>query len=184
MQSPLRHLILAGLLAALTAVGAQLSFKLPITGVPFTLQVLAVLLAGLLLGARWGAVAMAVYLALGAIGVPVFANFRSGFAVLFGPTGGYLWSYPLAAAVTGLLSRRAGPAGFGRLFLATLPGVAIIYAGGAGWAILAAGQAAGVVLAKWVAPFVLYDLAKAALAAAVARSVRAALGAVAGRAAA
>lgn len=175
MRTNLRDLVLAGLFAALTAVAAQLSFTLPVTGVPFTLQVLVVLLAGLLLGARWGAVSMVVYLALGAAGLPVFAKFSSGVGTLLGPTGGYLWSYPLAAFVTGLFARPRAGEGFRRLFLAGLPGLLIIYAGGAGWVVLVGGKAVGVVMAGWVVPFVPYDLAKVGLAAGLARSVRAAL---------
>lgn len=177
MRSSLRDLILAGLFAALTAVAAQLSFKLPITGVPFTLQVLTVLLAGLLLGARWGAAALAAYVALGAAGVPVFAGFKSGLGVLLGPTGGYLFSYPVAALVTGLAAGTGARAGLGRLALAALAGLLVIYAGGAGWAVLVGGKGFLAVMSGWVLPFVPYDLAKAALAVAVARSVRAALAA-------
>ncbi len=88
------------LMAAVTAVAAQIA--VPIFPVPFTLQVLAVVLSGLLLGPRYGALAQAIYLLVGAIGVPVFAEFRGGLGVLLGPTGGYLLSYPLAAAIAGL----------------------------------------------------------------------------------
>jgi len=79
---------------------AQIS--IPLEPVPFTLQVLAVVLAGLLLGPRYGALAMAVYVLVGAVGVPVFAGFRGGLSVLFGDTGGYLLAYLLAAAIAGL----------------------------------------------------------------------------------
>lgn len=171
MRTSTRSLAMVALFAALTAVSAQLSFALPFTAVPFTLQVLAVLLAGALLGPGWGALAMGVYLLLGAVGLPVFAQGQAGLGVLVGPTGGYLWSYPLAAAVVGGLTR----GGLLRTALAMLAGLAVIYAGGAGWAILVIGKAAGVVLTGWVLPFIPYDLAKVFLAAAVADRVRAAL---------
>ena len=87
------------LMAALTAVGAQLT--IPVSPVPFTLQVPVVVLSGLLLGPRYGALAQVVYLVMGAVGIPVFAGFSATDA-LFGPTAGYLISYPLAAAVAGL----------------------------------------------------------------------------------
>jgi biotin transport system substrate-specific component len=90
------------LMAALAAVGAQIAIPLPFSPVPFTLQVPAVILSGLLLGSRHGALSQIVYLLLGAAGAPVFAQFSGGFAHLVGPTGGYLLSYPLAAAVAGL----------------------------------------------------------------------------------
>ena len=90
------------LMAALTAVGAQISIPLPFTPVPFTLQVPMVVLSGLLLGVRYGALSQVVYLLLGAIGLPVFAKFSAGLGIILGPTGGYLVSYPFAAAVAGL----------------------------------------------------------------------------------
>src|SRR5918997_4341816 len=95
----------AALMAAVTAVAAQIS--VPLFAVPFTLQVLAVILSGLLLGPRYGALSQAIYLLVGAVGVPVFAPFLGGLAVILGPTGGYLVSYPVAAAVAGLAARTA-----------------------------------------------------------------------------
>ncbi len=90
--------------ALLTAAAAQIS--IPVKPVPFTLQTMMVVLAGAFLGARTGAYSQILYLALGAIGLPVFAQTPDsyfGIASLFGPTGGYLLSFPLAAFVTGLL---------------------------------------------------------------------------------
>ncbi len=84
------------LMAAVTAVAAQIA--VPIPPVPFTLQVLAVILSGLLLGPRYGALAQAIYVLVGAVGVPVFAEFSGCMGVVLGPSGGYLVSYPIAAA--------------------------------------------------------------------------------------
>ena len=83
----------------LTVFAAQVS--IPVKPVPFTLQTMLVLLAGAFLGARNGAYSQIAYLAAGAIGVPVFANFSLGFATLFGPTGGYLLAFPVAAYLVG-----------------------------------------------------------------------------------
>ena len=88
------------LMAAVTAVAAQIT--VPIEPVPFTFQVLAVILSGLLLGPRYGALAQAIYVLVGAVGVPVFAGFKGGLGIVFGDTGGYLLAYPFAAAVAGL----------------------------------------------------------------------------------
>ncbi len=88
----------------LTAIAAQ--FTIPVKPVPFTLQTVAVLLAGAFLGAKKGAYSQLLYLALGVIGLPVFAQIPDGaigFARLFGPTGGYLLAFPLAAFITGYL---------------------------------------------------------------------------------
>ena len=89
--------------ALLTAVGAQIA--IPTVPVPFTMQTVFVLLSGAILGARRGATAQLVYLAMGATGLPVFAGFSGTFVHLFGPTGGYLMAFPLAAYVTGYLFR-------------------------------------------------------------------------------
>jgi biotin transport system substrate-specific component len=89
----------AALMAAVTAVAAQIAIPLPFSPIPFTLQVLAVILSGLLLGARGGTLAQAIYVLIGAIGVPVFAQFSGGLEHIAGPRGGYLVSYPIAAAL-------------------------------------------------------------------------------------
>lgn len=93
------------LFVAATALGARL--EVPHHPVPFTLQTLFVLLAGALLGPRNGAISQAVYLALGALGAPVFASGGFGFMKLVGPTGGYLLAFPLAAALAGFLVRQS-----------------------------------------------------------------------------
>ncbi len=115
--------------ALVVALAAQVAVPLPGTPVPFTLQVPAVLLVAGLLGARAGAASMALYLALGVAGLPVFAAGGAlGAARLFGPTGGYLLAYPVAAALTGQLmgSGRSWP----RLGGALLAGLAAIHLGG------------------------------------------------------
>ncbi len=91
--------------AVLVAAAAQVSVPLPGTPVPMTLQPMAVLLVGGLLGARLGALSMILYLAMGAAGLPVFTPTVPllGVARLLGPTGGYLLAYPLAAWVVGCL---------------------------------------------------------------------------------
>jgi len=93
----------AALMAAVTAVAAQIT--IPLFPVPFTLQVLAVILSGLLLGVRHRALAQAVYVLVGAVGAPVFTGFTGGLDHVFEPTGGCLISYPKAAAVAGLAAR-------------------------------------------------------------------------------
>jgi len=163
----------AALMAAFTAVAAQIS--IPLEPVPFTLQVLAVVLTGLLLGPRYGALAMAVYVLVGAVGVPVFAGFRGGLGVLFGDTGGYLLAYPLAAAVAGLASRATTNAPRGRAlaagFLWGSVALAVIYALGATWLAVLAGLSPAAALAAGVLPFVPFDLVKVGLATLVAVAV-------------
>jgi biotin transport system substrate-specific component len=93
------------LFAALTAVGATLAFPLPFTPVPVTLQTLAVILAGAMLGPVWGPASQLLYLGAGICGLPVFAGGIGGPAVLLGPTGGYLIGFVVGAWIAGLLLR-------------------------------------------------------------------------------
>ncbi|MFU8869378.1 biotin transporter BioY [Natronococcus sp.] len=96
----------AALLATLLGAAAPIAIPIPFSPAPITLQVLFVFLAGLLLGPLWGPVSILLYLAAGAIGLPVFAGMAGGLGVLVGDSAGYLWSYPLAAGLIGLLVHR------------------------------------------------------------------------------
>ena len=160
------------LVTALTAVAAQVSVPLPFTPVPFTLQPMVVLLGGAALGSRLGMASQVLYLALGIAGLPVFAAsplLPQGVARLFGPTGGYLMSYPLAAFVTGLLAER----GFDRRYLTAIAamacGLTLVYAAGAAWLTLASQPGRGIspALAAGVVPFVVPDVLKLFVAAGV-----------------
>src|SRR5712691_6222460 len=126
---------------ALVAGAAQISIPLPGTPVPMTLQPLAVLLVGGLLGPALGAASMILYLALGAAGLPVFTPYGlPGLARLIGPTGGYLIAYPVAACAVGKLAgdgRRRGP-----LALALLAGLALLHLGGLAQLLILTGSAA------------------------------------------
>lgn len=161
------------LMAAVTAVAAQIT--IPLAPVPFTFQVPAVVLAGLLLGPRRGALAMAVYLLVGAVGAPVFAGFTGGPGHLVGPTGGYLVSYPLAAAVAGLGARAAATAvrrrALGSCLLWGCGTLVVIYAFGATWLGVVSGLSPAAALATGVLPFVVFDLIKIVLSALVAVAV-------------
>ena len=85
-----RELTRTALMASLTAVGAWLAFPLPLSPVPLTLQVVFMLMSGMLLGGRQGAASQILYLAMGALGLPVFSRGGAGVGVLLDPTGGYL----------------------------------------------------------------------------------------------
>lgn len=147
--------IVAG--AVMTALAARVAVPLPGAAVPFTLQVVAVLLTGVLLGSRGGAASQALYLATGLVGLPVFAA-GGGPAYLFGPTGGYLLAFPVAAAVAGWFARSESiwMRGFG-LALA----VAVIHAGGMAWLSVIIGAA--VAFRTGVAPFLIGDVLKVLL---------------------
>ncbi|MBW1988707.1 MAG: biotin transporter BioY [Deltaproteobacteria bacterium] len=101
-----RNMVLASLLAALMAAGAWIA--VPVGPVPVVLQNMFVLLAGLLLGPRWGAASVAVYLLAGLAGLPVFSGGGGGPGHFLGPTGGYLVAYLPAVWLVGLLSNAGG----------------------------------------------------------------------------
>ncbi len=100
-KDKLKGMVFAALFAALTAAVAWFKIPLPFTPVPITLQTLVVLMSGAMLGPIYGALSMIIYLVLGTIGLPVFAGGSSGVGALLGPTGGYLFSYPVASFVIG-----------------------------------------------------------------------------------
>ena len=145
----------------LLAVSAQ--FKIPLYPVPVTGQTLVVLLIGMTYGPRFGGITMTAYLFEGAIGLPVFAGGASGMAVLFGPTGGYLFGFLLAAVAMGYLAER----GMGRSVVSTVIAMVIgnmvIYLCGASW--LAGFIGFGKAMAAGVLPFLYGDALKLAVAA-------------------
>ena len=167
----------AALAAALMALCSWISLP---TAVPFTLQTFALFLTLGVLGGRLGALAVGVYLLLGAVGLPVFAGFSGGLGALLGATGGYLLGFLLTALTVWGAERlwgRSAPvflasslAGLGLCYLFGTVWFAAVYASSSGPVGLAA------VLGWCVAPFVLPDLAKLALALALRRRLSAALG--------
>ena len=125
-------LLLALCLACLTGLGAQLKIFLPFTPVPFTGQVLFVLLSGTLLG-RYGGLSQAIYLGIGCLGVPWFAaGMKGGIEVLIGITGGYLMGFIIASTIIGFFTERYLTARNFKFQLSLmLIGIGIIYAFGA-----------------------------------------------------
>lgn len=130
------RIILAVSATAFVAACAHVSVPLPYTPVPVVLSDFAVLLVGMVLGPVAGFMAMALYLAEGAVGLPVFSpHGPGGLFQLVGPTGGYLFSYPLAAAAAGLagILTRRGRSAFTSAILTGTVAIAIILASGAIW---------------------------------------------------
>lgn len=151
--------------SALIAIAAQIAIPVPFTPVPLTLQPVAVLLVGAALGSTRGAAAAALYLFEGFSGLPVFAEGKGGAVWLLGPTAGYLYSYPLAAWIAGRFSERGWGNTIVRAVAGMLVALAVIYLGG--WSWLSALSNAKTAFAMGVAPFVLADVVKIAIAAAV-----------------
>lgn len=160
-----RSLVLIIAFSLLTTLAAQVVIPLPL--VPMTMQTFAVLLTGALLGSRLGALAMIAYLIEGASGLPFFYAGHGGAQHLFlSPTAGYLWSYPVAAFVVGLLAERGWDRRFLTAVVAMAIGSALILLSGWVWLSLwlkSATHAASV----GVMPFIIGDIIKVVLAAAL-----------------
>lgn len=151
--------------SALIAIAAQVAIPLPFTPVPLTMQPLAVLLVGVVLGSTRGAAAAALYLLEGFSGLPVFAQGHGGPAMFLAPTAGYLLSYPFAAWLAGFVSERGWGSSIVRAVTGMLLALGAIYLGGWSWlAVLTDARSAFV---AGVAPFVLADIVKVALGAAL-----------------
>lgn len=127
---PARRVVAVAVFTILTALSAHAAVPIPGTPVPVTLQTMVVVLAGALLGPTLGAASQIAYLMAGAMGAPVFSGGLAGFGHLFGPTGGYLLAFPVAAAVTGMIAggRRSGLL---RLALGLTAAHAVVLVGGA-----------------------------------------------------
>jgi len=148
--------------SVLTALAAQVSIPLPFTPVPITGQTFAVLLVGAALGSRRGAASMALYLAEGLAGLPVFAGGKAGLAVLLGPTGGYLIGFIAAAFVTGWFAERGWDRRPLTTTLAMVLGNVVIYLFGVSWLSVFVGVAKAPLLG--MIPFLPGDLLKIVLA--------------------
>lgn len=160
-------IVLAG--SALVAVSSHISIPLWFTPVPLTLQPFAVLLLGLLLSPRMAAATLGAYLLEGATGLPVFAPgfaLGAGLAHLLGPTGGYLMSYPAAAALVSWLRRRMGR-GYAGSVLSAAAGNALILLTGFVWLTLWTHTSFGSAFALAVLPFLPGDALKVAAAAGI-----------------
>lgn len=151
--------------AGLTALAAQLSFPVPGSPVPVTGQTFAVLLTAAALGPARGLAAQALYLVMGAVGLPVFAGAGHGTGVIFGASGGYLIGFLAAAAITGYGARRGADRSPMRTLLLFALASVVIYAIGTTWLCLDTGMSAGAGISAGVTPFLPGDTAKALLAA-------------------
>ncbi len=119
-----KNMILCALFVALIAVGAFI--KVPVPVVPFTLQYLFTMLAGLLLGAKLGFTTVCVYIVLGLTGLPVFAS-GGGVSYIFNPSFGYIIGFAIGAFVTGTIANPNGKIGYKRLLTANFAGLGIVY---------------------------------------------------------
>lgn len=177
-HSKTTYLALCGLFAAIMAVCSMITIPLGFTPVPVNLGTLGVFLTGGILGRKYGTVSMAVYVLIGAIGVPVFAGFRGGVGVLAGPTGGYIIGYIVAVFLIGLIlelatSRLKAAAedspsrlcpGYVTTAIAMVIGLLACYLLGTIWFIISTGTGVWASLIACVFPFLPGDALKIAAA--------------------
>lgn len=157
-------LLLVVAAAALTALAAQWRIQLPFTPVPITGQTFAVLLTGAALGSRLGAAGQLLYVAVGALGAPVFTDASGGIEVIQGATGGYLIGFAFAAGLIGWMAERRQDRTFPGMFTAFLAGSAVIYLFGLIGLMTATEMDLQEAFANGVVPFLFGDLLKAAAA--------------------
>ncbi len=162
------HVAKAVLLAALTAVLAQVSVPVPGVAVPFSLQPFAVFFAGLLLGPLWAGFALLVYILVGLAGLPVFSNGGAGLGYFLGPTGGFLVGFLVAAILIGaIVHRQVHPRALSDIGLIPQAiglgvGLVIIYVIGIPWLATVQGISIGAAVTV-MAPYIPPDVLKAAL---------------------
>ncbi len=154
-----RQFARAALLASLIGAFAYVTIPLPFSPVPLTLQVLGVFLAGLILGPKWGTLSILLYLTAGALGAPVFSGGSAGLGALQGPTGGYLWSWPLCTLAIGLIVHRGtevrdlSTVSIPVIVVSLLSALAITYAIGTLWLGWVLSLEPTVAIAQGVLPF-------------------------------
>ncbi len=154
-----KKLVYCALFAALIAIMSLVA--IPITPIPLNLALVAVLLAGGMLGKKYGTLSVIVYIFIGTVGMPVFAGFRGGFSVLAGPTGGYITGYIIVAALTGLIYEKTRKIKF------TIPvmmfAVILCYAIGTAWYCYIMKSDVLSALSLCVLPFIPADIIKIVL---------------------
>lgn len=165
LSSRVRHVTLIVIGALVVALCAQV--YIPTQPVPFTGQTFGVLVVGGALGFRRGLLALALYLAIGLAGVPIYAEGRSGLAVIQGVTGGYLIGFAVAAAAVGRLAELGWDRRLVGAMVAMLIGTALIYAIGVPWLKVVTGMSWSDAVAAGLTPFLVWDAAKIAVAAAI-----------------
>lgn len=162
MQISSKNLVLAAMFTAIICVLSQI--QIPLQSIPFSLGLLAIFFTGAMLEPKYAFFAVLAYLLLGAAGVPVFANFQGGLQSLLGPTGGYLMSYPLIALIIALFNKRSRRRKLITLTFAMLLSLLLCYIMGTIWFTIITDNSFIAALNICVFPFVLFDLAKIAIA--------------------
>jgi len=167
LSSRARHIMLIVAGAFLIYLTALIVFRVPGSPVPVTGQTFGVLLVGGALGFRRGIAAVVLYVLLGVVGLPFFAEGKGGLAVMLGATGGYLVGFVLAGSLVGRLAELGWDRHVAGAIGAMVLGNAVIYAIGLPWLAVVAGYDVPTTISKGLAPFVIGDILKLALAGAL-----------------
>ena len=180
MKSSTRTIVYCALFAALTCAVAPLSIPLP-GGVPITLQMVTVMLAGLILGAKLGFISQRIYVLLGLVGLPVFAGLTGGLGKLAGPSGGFIIGFLFLAWLSGLLyfrlgRNKKGAAKYAAIVFSVLVGCAAMYVFGLGWFMVSTGRTLAEAFALCMLPFIPGDLLKIVLVTALVPQIEKAAG--------
>lgn len=157
MKIEIKSMVRMSLLAALICVSSYISFS--IGTVPFSAQSLAIMIIGLLLKPKEAGITVGVYILLGAIGIPVYANGSSGIGILFGPTGGYIWGFLLGAIVISIIKNKI-KTDAGAILATIIGGIIVIYAFGVMGLVFIAKMPITGAMAVGVYPFLIGDVVK------------------------
>ena len=162
------------LMSAVLCIVAPFAIPVPISPVPISLATFVVYLTAALLGAKKGTISVFVYLLLGMAGLPVFSGFSGGMGVLIGPTGGYLLGYPVCAAIVGWLTERKKDGKVAWNILAMILGTVACYGFGTAWFLesMEDTYTLAQALVVCVVPYLIFDVIKIIVAAAVSAPVR------------
>ncbi len=164
----LRMTVYCALFTALIIIGGYISIPIPVGPVPIVLADFFVMITGLFLGLKYGLISTALYLALGALGMPVFAGGSAGLAVLVGPTGGFLFGYLLVVASIGFITGKRKPSIVTNL-IALVVGNILLYAIGVPWLKFQMNISWAAALAAGLIPFIIGIVIKITVASALGR---------------
>jgi biotin transport system substrate-specific component len=170
------ELTFGAFMTALMCILSQIAVPVPFAAIVFNLGFVGIFLAGAMQKPRSAFLSIFAYVMLGAVGVPVFANFKSGIGAILGPTGGFIIAYPIAAFIISLVCGNGGNNSienkkFARLFIAMLSGGLVCYIIGTLWYMIYAKTSFAAAFAAVAAPFMLPDAIKAFASAALCLAV-------------
>ncbi|GAA0704307.1 biotin transporter BioY [Paraclostridium ghonii] len=170
MKLNTKDLIICAMFASITAILAQIAIPLPFSTVPLTMQVFAVTISGVIIGAKKGFISQVIYILLGAIGMPVFAQMSGGAGIIFGYTGGFIMAFPLMALLIGYISEKYNS--ISAIMISMILALIINYTIGTLWYSFVAGVGFMEGFMVCVVPFILIDLVKVGLATTIGLTIK------------